>query len=270
MVRACSIARVPLTVAGGRSGVCGAAIPVFGGVVLDTTALSGVVSVDDVSGIVEVMGRDVRPRPRATFSRTDHGLSVGHFPAELRPRDGRRVGGISWRRPVLDALRQDRVDGGRARSWCSPTARSSSPVARRPVPSGRISPSSSSGPRARSPIITKVWLRTHPVPPDEARAAYSFATFGAGIEACRATSCAAGATPAVLRLYDAEESARGRGGDGSNCMMVVLDEGDRRLVDATMAIVDESCACGRRVTRRCRDWSPSGWSTATTRPHSKA
>ena len=89
-------------------------------------------------------------------------------------------------------------------------------------------------------VITKVWLRTHPLPAHEGRAAYAFPTFRAGIDACRAT-LRAGATPAVLRLYDAEESARGRGGDGTTCTLVVLDEGDRRLVDATMAIVAESC-----------------------------
>ncbi len=37
---------MPLTVAGGRSGVCGASVPVFGGVVLDITGLAGIVDVD--------------------------------------------------------------------------------------------------------------------------------------------------------------------------------------------------------------------------------
>ncbi len=57
----------------------------------------------------------------------------------------------------------------------------------------------------------------------------------------------AGATPAVLRLYDGPESARGRGGDGSNCVLLVLDEGDARLVDATMDIVAEACAASGGV-----------------------
>ena len=47
------------------------------------------------------------------------------------------------------------------------------------------------------------------------------------IEACRPI-LPPGATPAVLRLYDAVESARGRGGDGTRCMLLVLDEGDPR------------------------------------------
>ena len=39
---------VPVTAAGGRSGVCGASVPVFGGVVLDLTAMQGIVDVDAV------------------------------------------------------------------------------------------------------------------------------------------------------------------------------------------------------------------------------
>ena len=79
VVQVCNHARLPLTVTGGRSGVCGAAAPVFGGVVLDATALRGVVDVDAVSGIVEVLpgtfGPDLEDELRPT-----HGLSVGHFP----------------------------------------------------------------------------------------------------------------------------------------------------------------------------------------------
>ena len=90
-------------------------------------------------------------------------------------------------------------------------------------------------------IITRVWLRTHPLPAVERRAAYVFDSFGDGVEACRVVM-RHGATPAVLRLYDAEESARGRGGDGSNCVLLVLDEGDEAIVDATMAVVARAAA----------------------------
>jgi alkyldihydroxyacetonephosphate synthase len=86
-----------------------------------------------------------------------------------------------------------------------------------------------------------VWLRTHPVPAVERHAAYVFDAFAEGVEACRLVM-RNGATPAVLRLYDAEESARGRGGDGSNCVLLVLDEGDPAIVAATMNVVDAAVA----------------------------
>mgnify|MGYP000553997689 CR=1 FL=1 len=53
IVAVCGTHDLPLTVAGGRSGVCGSAVPLYGGVVLDVTAMQGIVSVDQVSGIVE-------------------------------------------------------------------------------------------------------------------------------------------------------------------------------------------------------------------------
>jgi alkyldihydroxyacetonephosphate synthase len=93
-------------------------------------------------------------------------------------------------------------------------------------------------------IITRVWLRTHPLPAVERRAAWWFASFAEGIEACRRI-LRRGATPAVLRLYDEVESQRGQDGDGREHALLVLDEGDPALVEATMAIVAEECATAR-------------------------
>ena len=90
-------------------------------------------------------------------------------------------------------------------------------------------------------VITRVWLRAHPLPLAERRAAWTFASFADGIEACR-TVLRSGATPAVLRLYDAVESARGHGGDGARCTLLVLDEGEPAIVDGTMAVVAAACA----------------------------
>ena len=102
--------------AGGRSGVCGATVPVFGGVLLDLTAArSGSATSTPISGVVEVGAGDVRARPRARASASEHDLTIGHFPQSFEHRDRRRMGGVPRRRPVLDALRQDRGHGRRAR-----------------------------------------------------------------------------------------------------------------------------------------------------------
>src|SRR6187200_414094 len=55
VLRACNEARVPVTAAAGRSGVCGASVPVFGGVLLDLTAIEGIVDVDKTSMLVDVL-----------------------------------------------------------------------------------------------------------------------------------------------------------------------------------------------------------------------
>ena len=62
----------------------------------------------------------------------------------------------------------------------------------------------------------------------------------------------------MLRLYDAPESKRGQGGDGSVCVLLVLDEGDRASVDASMSIVDEEClstpGCAPRDVELVERW----------------
>ncbi len=75
--------------------------------------------------------------------------------------------------------------------------------------------------------------------PFEQRAAYSFDSIPAGLDACRRI-LQRGAHPAVLRLYDEVESQRSFSLD--RCALVVLDEGDEALVTATMGIVADECA----------------------------
>ena len=88
-------------------------------------------------------------------------------------------------------------------------------------------------------VITSARLRVHPAPPVERRGAWGFDSFAAGLEACRRVM-RRGATPAVLRLYDAVESRRSF--DVDTNVLIVLDEGDEPIVDATMEVVAAECA----------------------------
>jgi alkyldihydroxyacetonephosphate synthase len=111
------------------------------------------------------------------------------------------------------------------------------------APAGAVGPDLSQlllGSEGTLAVITRVWLRAHPLPEVERRGAYVFASLTDGFEACRRL-IRAGATPAVLRLYDGAESKRSHGGDGTNATLLVLDEGNEQLVDATMAIVHDTC-----------------------------
>jgi alkyldihydroxyacetonephosphate synthase len=88
-------------------------------------------------------------------------------------------------------------------------------------------------------VITSARLRAHPVAPEERRAAWAFASFADGLEALRRT-LQRGATPAVLRLYDATESKRSFDGLDTN-VLIALDEGDGFIVEGAMAVLSEEC-----------------------------
>ena len=214
-------------------------MPVFGGVVLDTTALAGIVAVDATSGVVEVLAGTFGPDLERELQ-DGHGLSVGHFPQSF---DIATVGGwVACRGAGQYSTRYGKIedlvvglevvlaDGTVVRTGGAPAA--------------AVGPDLTQlflGSEGTLGVVTRVWLRAHPVAPAERRAAWSFASFADGIEACRRV-LHRGATPAVLRLYDGVESARGHGGDGTRCALLVLDEGDPAIVDATMAVVADCCA----------------------------
>ena len=82
VLRLCNESGVPVTATAGRSGVCGASIPVFGGVALDMTGLAGVVDVDDRSLVASVLpgtfGDVLEDDLRAA------GLTLGHWPQSIQ------------------------------------------------------------------------------------------------------------------------------------------------------------------------------------------
>ena len=239
VVRLCVGEGVPLTAAGGRSGVVGGSVPVFGGVLLDLTAMQGVVAVDSGSGLVEVLAGTFGPDLEITL-RDTHGLTVGHYPQSF---DIATVGGwVACRGAGQYSTRYGKIE--QIVAGLEVVLADGSIIRTGGFPAGAQGPDLTQlfvGSEGTLGIITRVWLKTHPLPAAEQSSAYAFASFHAGLEACRRIM-RRGATPAVLRLYDAAESQRGQGGDGTYCVLLVLDEGDPGLVAATMAVVAEECA----------------------------
>ncbi len=235
----CHQAGVPVTPAGGRSGVVGASVPLFGGVLLDLTAMQGIVSVDEISGIVEVLPGTFGPEMENEL-RGSHGLTVGHFPQSF---DIATVGGwVACRGAGQYSTRYGKIE--QMVVGLEVVLADGTVIRTGGFPAGAQGPDLSQlfiGSEGTLGVVTRVWLKAHPLPATERRAAFAFDTFQAGLDACRRV-LRRGATPAVLRLYDAVESQRGQGGDGNYCVLLVLDEGDAMLIDATMSIVEQECS----------------------------
>jgi alkyldihydroxyacetonephosphate synthase len=253
---ACNDARVPVTPMAGRSGVCGASVPAFGGVALDLSTLSGVTDLDTTSLLARVLpgtfGRELETELRA------QGTTLGHWPQSI---DISTVGGwLACRGAGQYSTRYGKIEdmvGGLEVALAD----------------GRIIRTGGAGPRAATGpdltqlfvgsegtlgVVTGALLRIHPVPETQAGRVFGFGAFGDGLEACRRV-LRRGATPAVLRLYDQLESARNFSVDG-RCVLVVLDEADPCVLEATLGIVDAECArTGGEPTDRADDRIIQRW-----------
>jgi alkyldihydroxyacetonephosphate synthase len=241
VARLCGEHGIPLTAAGGRSGVCGAAVPVFGGVALDTTSLCGLLGVDDRSLLVDVAAGTFGP-PLEQELRTAYGLTIGHFPQSM---DLATVGGwLACRGAGQYSTRYGKIEDIVAGLE---VVLASGEVIRTGALAG-AGPRSALGPdltqlfvgsEGTLGIITAARLRAHVLPSTERRLAFGFDSFGSGLEALRNT-LRRGATPAVVRLYDEQESRRSFALDTN--LLIVLDEGDAAIVEAVAGIVRDQCA----------------------------
>lgn len=239
----CSQEGVPVTAMAGRSGVCGGAVPVFGGVALDLCGLKGIIGVDDESLLLDVragaFGDVLEDELRA-----DHGVTLGHWPQSMALST---VGGwLACRSAGQYSTRYGKIED-------MVVGLEVALADGRLVSLGGRGPRSAAGPdlvqvfvgsEGALGVITEARLRVHPVAADERHCAWSFPSFEAGLDACRRI-LRRGATPAVLRLYDHRESKRNFDLDDRHAL-VVLDEGDPSIVEATMAVVAEECRSGAR------------------------
>ncbi len=239
-LRVASEHRLSVTPQGGRSSVVGGATPDRGAIALDLTGLRRVLEIDDASGFVRVEAGIFGPDLEVALA--PHGLTAGHFPQSF---DLATVGGwIASRGAGQYSNRYGTIDD---------LVRGLTVV----LANGEVLHLGGHGPReAVGPhlaqlfigsegtlgVITEATLVVRRRATFERRRAYSFASFGEGLDACRRI-LQRGARPAVLRLYDEVESMRHF--ELNENALIVLDEGDPGLVDATIAIVEDECGGSR-------------------------
>jgi alkyldihydroxyacetonephosphate synthase len=240
VLSACHEGRVPVTAMAGRSGVCGASVPAFGGVALDMCAMSGIVDIDTTSLLAEVLPGTFGPDLEAELRSSD--VTLGHWPQSM---DLSTVGGwLACRGAGQYSTRYGKIED-------MVVGLEVVLADGRVIHTGGTAPRAATGPDLTQMfvgsegvlgVITEASLRLHPLPTAERRRAYGFGSFAEGLEVCRRI-LRRGATPAVLRLYDHAESARNFDVP-DHCVLIVLDEADPGLLDPTVAMVEAECAAG--------------------------
>lgn len=239
ILNACTEGHIPLTTSAGRSGVCGQAVPILGGIVLDITRMNRLLDVDDRSlcATVEsgVFGHVLEEELNQL------GFTLGHFPQSI---EISTVGGwIACRSAGQFSTKYGKIE--------DLVVGLEVELARPPGDGSHISfkpaPASASGPDMRSAflgsegvlgVITGATLAISPIPEVRESIALLFNDFGAGLDAIR-RAMRDGVRPACLRLYDPSESARHFSTD-SGAVMIAICEGSARQVAYELERVREA------------------------------
>jgi alkyldihydroxyacetonephosphate synthase len=228
------VAIVPL---GAGTGVCGAATPEPGELVLDLGAFDRILEVDEheltVRAQAGVVGLDLERRL------LDRGLTLGHYPSSL---------------PVstLGGLVATRSSGQESSRWGSiedmvlgltvalPDGSLASP---RPGPRSAVGPALHQlfvGSEGAFGLVLEVLLRVHRRPSEVVGAGWLFPDLHPGLEAAREI-IQRDLRPLVLRLYDADDTAfQGVGEPG--CLLVAAAAGEPAVARAEAAVIARVCA----------------------------
>ena len=228
---------VPVTPYGAGSGVVGGAVAVRGGVLLDLSGLSGLVSLDEEAGVATFRAGTLGPDVEAAVNA--RGWTVGHFPSSIMCST---VGG--W--VAARGAGQLSTRYGKAEDLV---------VAIEAVlPSGAIwrtlpAPRTAAGPdlwrllagaEGTLGVVTEVTFRLTPLPSVRRFGGWLFGSLGEGLAALRSVMHT-GARPAVLRLYDELDTTLVLGREGG-VLLVTVCEGDPDVVAAEEAVLRRACA----------------------------
>ncbi len=219
---------------GGGSGVLGGSVAPDGALVVDLRAMNQLLALDETSLFARAQAGMMGDVYEATI--TARGYTTGHYPQSIARAT---VGGLVATRSAGQFSTkygniEDLLLGLEA-----------------VLPSGNVIrlepfPRSSTGPALQElfigsegtlGIITEATLKVFPLPERREIASYAFASMADGLEAIRRI-VRPGWQPAVVRLYDAPESARhfsAQNAPADRCMLLVVCEGPSTLAAAEMA-----------------------------------
>lgn len=227
---------IPVVPYGEGSGALGGAVPLHGGVMLDLKKMNRVCKLDELNQMVTVECGMNGALYEEYLNR--RGYTGGHFPQSLRCST---VGGwLACRAAGQFSTRYGKIE--------DIVVSLEAVLADGTVYSGRSVPRASTGPRTDLlmvgsegvlGVITAANLRIWPLPEKRQYASYTFDNLADGLESIR-KFIRAGTRPAVVRLYDAQETGNHFPELGDKRPgLILLFEGAETLVRAETELVDQ-------------------------------
>ncbi|MDY0169145.1 MAG: FAD-binding oxidoreductase [Thermoguttaceae bacterium] len=244
VARVCRIAnthRIPLTTWGGGSGSQGGALPMYGGILLDTKRLNRVIEIDTQSLTVTAETGIIMQHLQWALEK--QGYSTMHEPASI---GCATLGGFLAHRGtgVLSTKYGKIEDMTMSLEVVLPDGQIINTL---PVPRHASGPDLTQlfiGSEGTLGVMTKATLKIHPIPETRQFHAFVFENMHAAMEAGRGIM-ASRLRPAVIRLYDEAETRRlikrVLGVNREGAYLVFGFDGDRDMVELEMRKALEIC-----------------------------
>jgi alkyldihydroxyacetonephosphate synthase len=244
-VRTAQRHRIAMVPYGGGSGVLGGAVPPAGSVVIDLRAMDRLLGVDETALLASaqagMLGGDYE---RALHAR---GYTSGHYPQSI---ERATLGGLVATRSAGQFSTkygniEDLLLGLEAVLPSGDTLRLA------PVPRASTGPSLRElflGSEGTLGIVTEVTLRLFPLPERRVVESFVLPTMAAGLDLIRRV-VRVGWRPAVLRLYDAIETARtfNEWAPAGTSLLLVVCEGPAAMAEAELAAVAAAAGGARSL-----------------------
>ena len=249
IVRLANIEKIPIVPFGEGSGVVGGAIPIRGGIVVDMKKMDRVIEIDDLGLMITVQTGINGMNLERYLNRK--GYTMGHMPQSIYCSSlggwlaCRAAGQFSTKYGKIEdmvvALEAVLPDGTIIKS--------------KPVPRSSTGPQVEQlflGSEGRFGIITEATLKIWPYPEERSMLSFAFDDVYHALEAVRKIM-RKNVYPAVVRIYDKNETLRHfyeTKGAKDKCMLILLMEGDKKLVKLENEISEITCkdeggiACG--------------------------
>ncbi len=240
--------RVPIIPYGGGSGVMGAAVPIYGGVVVDMKKMDKIVSISDEN----LMARVQTGINGMNLERwlNHHGYTLGHIPQSLYCSSlggwlaCKAAGQFSTKygkiEDIVVAIQAVLADGSIIESKEVPRSSTGPEVERLLI-----------GSEGTLGIITEATLKIWPYPEEREYLSFAFQSIEDALQAVRKI-LRKQVYPAVVRIYDKEETLRhfyNIKEAENKCMLILLMEGSKEVVKLERIVSEKICsekgmACG--------------------------